>query len=245
MQALALVIPCYNETGRLQQEALINWVLTHSNVHIYLVNDGSSDGTADMIEALHQAYSDSIFALQLSKNGGKAEAVRRGMLYALAHGNYDYIGYWDADFSAPLSEIDWMLDFCGGSFDHTLILGTRLSRLGSRINRKFSRHLLARVFSTITSKVLGLAVYDTQCGAKWVKIQEIPDLFGQVFVSKWLFDIELLARLIKKYNRAYVYAHSLEIPLKNWSEISGSKLKLRDFLKAPLELWQISRHYKL
>lgn len=245
MQALALVIPCYNEAQRLQQDVLVNWAIANSNIHIFLVNDGSSDDTAYMIEALHQAHPESIFALQLPENGGKAEAVRRGMLHAHASGTYDYIGYWDADFSAPLSEIDWMLQFCGGSFYHTFILGTRLARLGSHIRRKFTRHLLGRLFSSVTSFVLGLTVYDTQCGAKWVKSNEIQDLFGQVFVSKWLFDVEILARLIQKYDRAYVYAQSLEIPLKHWSEIKGSKLKARDFLKAPLELWAIKKKYGL
>lgn len=245
MQALALVIPCYNEEHRLQKEVLINWVKEHPKVHVYLVNDGSSDRTADMIEALHQTHPDFIYALQQEQNGGKAEAVRRGMLHAEANGTYDYIGYWDADFSAPLSEIDWMLQFCDGTFQHTFILGTRLARLGSYIRRKFTRHLLGRLFSSVTSMVLGLTVYDTQCGAKWVKSEEVPDLFGEKFVSKWLFDVEILARLIQKYDRSYVYHHALEIPLKNWSEIKGSKLKVKDFIKAPLELWAIKKKYGL
>jgi hypothetical protein len=78
-----------------------------------------------------------------------------------------------------------------------------------------------------------------------VKANEVPDLFGEAFISKWLFDVEILARLIEKYGRTKVYENALEVPLKHWTEIAGSKLKPFDFLKAPLELWQISRHYKL
>lgn len=245
MQALALVIPCYNEEHRLQKELLVNWGKAHRKVQVYLVNDGSSDRTADMIEALHQAHPDFIFALQLEQNGGKAEAVRRGMMYAHQKGSYDYIGYWDADFSAPLSEIDWMLQFSGGSFQHTFILGTRLARLGSNIRRNFMRHLLGRLYASVTSMVLSLTVYDTQCGAKWIKSNEVPDLFGQTFVSKWLFDVEILARLIQKYDRSYVYNNTLEIPLINWSDIKGSKLKVKDFIKAPMELWAIKKRYNL
>lgn len=245
MQSLALVIPCYNESRRLNRALLTEWLGNHPQVTVFMVDDGSSDDTPDMIKELSEQSREKIIGVFLPQNSGKAEAVRKGLLAAYEHGSFNYIGYWDADFSAPLDQVDWMLEFCGGQFEHVFVLGSRLARLGGHIKRRYSRHLLGRVFSSITSMVLGLTVYDTQCGAKFVKANEVPDLFGEAFISKWLFDVEILARLIEKYGRTKVYENALEVPLKHWTEIAGSKLKPFDFLKAPLELLQISRHYKL
>lgn len=245
MQKLALVIPCYNEEKRLQRDVLLQWLGGHPQVEVWLIDDGSADGTAQMIRELVEESSGKIRGVFLEKNSGKAEAVRIGMLKASENELYDYIGYWDADFSTPLSEVDWMLTFSGGSFQHLFIMGTRLARLGGHIKRKPMRHYLGRIFATATSVVLGLTVYDTQCGAKFVKATEVEDIFGRPFISRWLFDVEVLARFIEKYGRQTVYQQSLEIPLTHWQEIGGSKLKMGDFMKAPLELWHIKRSYRI
>ena len=209
------------------------------------VNDGSKDGTWAMLQELNRKNAERFTCCNMPQNSGKAEAVRQGMLQAAASGLYDYIGYWDADFSTPLTEIDWFQDFSGGQFQHDLILGSRIARLGSNVQRKILRHYLGRVFSTVTSNLLRLRVYDTQCGAKIFKADLVKTLFTDPFTSKWFFDVELLARLIALKDREFVYANTLEVPLRSWFEIKGSKLKVTDFLKVPIELYKIKRRYKL
>ena len=130
-------------------------------------------------------------------NSGKAEAVRAGMLMAHDAFDSDYFGFWDADMSTPLSELNWMLEFSGGKLQHEIVMGSRISRLGSQINRKMMRHYLGRIFATFTSIILDLKVYDTQCGAKLFSRKVVKPLFHAPFISKWFFDVELLARYIK------------------------------------------------
>jgi hypothetical protein len=147
--------------------------------------------------------------------------------------------------STPLSELVWFSEFSGGNLKYDIIMGSRISRLGSNIDRKMMRHYLGRIFATFTSIILKLKVYDTQCGAKVFKKEIVSDLFSAPFKSKWFFDVELLARYIKLHGHDKTYEQTLEVPLRRWIEVKGSKLKATDFLKVPLELIKIKRHYKL
>jgi glycosyltransferase involved in cell wall biosynthesis len=220
-------------------------MLSHPSVSFLGVNDGSRDKTEALLNALHVEFGHQFKALNLAKNSGKAEAVRQGMLFALKENEFDYVGYWDADFSTPLDEIDHFMAFCGGTLSHSIVMGSRIARLGSQVQRKMMRHYLGRIFSTLTSRILKLRVYDTQCGAKLIAANEIENLFKIPFVSKWFFDVELLARFIVKHGREQTYKQVMEVPLTKWIEVGGSKLKAFDFLKVPLELFKIRRHYKL
>jgi glycosyltransferase involved in cell wall biosynthesis len=218
---------------------------THPEISFYGVNDGSRDATLSILQALQNEFETQFQCVNLSKNSGKAEAVRHGMLQAHQTGKFDYIGYWDADFSTPLEEINHFIAYSGGHLSHSIVMGSRISRLGSQIRRKLKRHYLGRIFSTLTSYILGLRVYDTQCGAKLIASKEIDTLLEKPFISKWFFDVEILARLIKKYGKEKTYNIALEVPLLTWHEIGGSKLKTSDFIKVPLELFKIKRFYKI
>lgn len=245
MQKICIVIPCYNEEKRLNSGAIKDFIQLHPHIAFLGVNDGSKDRTDEILNGLHCDFPNQFFALNLEKNVGKAEAVRNGMLHACSLGDFDYLGYWDADFSTPLTEIDYFIAFSGGTLKHLIVMGSRIARLGSRVQRKMMRHYLGRIFSTLTSSVLKLRVYDTQCGAKLIARQEVEALFEKPFVSKWFFDVEILARFIQKYGRKKTYTQILEVPLNEWIEVGGSKLKTMDFIKVPLELLKIRRHYKL
>lgn len=171
--------------------------------------------------------------LKLTKNCGKAEAVRQGILHANKLGDFDFIGFWDADLATGLEELQRM---CNTIEDKTIyISGCRLLRLGGAIQRKQLRHLLGRGFATAVSLHLDLPVYDTQCGAKLYKAQCIKAVFEKPFVTRWFFDVEILRRLIKFYGKETVLNDSIEMPLYRWLDVDGSKLRyfhcLKDFIK--------------
>ncbi|MFC1566983.1 hypothetical protein ACFL4A_03985 [bacterium] len=94
--------------------------------------------------------------------------------------------------------------------------------MGSNIVRTYKRHILGRFFATLIGFTFKLKSYDTQCGAKLFHKSVINIVFMEPFISKWIFDIEIILRL-KKYN-------VIEYPLLAWKDVKGSKLHLiRDF----------------
>jgi hypothetical protein len=128
-----------------------------------------------------------------------------------------------------------------------VIIGARVKLLGRRIERRPVRHYLGRLFATAVSAVLDLAVYDTQCGAKLFRVSPLINaLFDQPFHSRWIFDVEIIARLIqsRRGNALPQPEHMIyEFPLTEWTDIPGSKLTYTDFIRAAWELLQIRRHY--
>ena len=126
-----------------------------------------------------------------------------------------------------------------------LVMGARVQLLGRRIDRKASRHYLGRVFATAASLTLGIAVYDTQCGAKLFRASdELWSVLDEPFRSRWIFDVELLARMILyRRQRALpglenaVFEHDLD----EWCDVAGSKLSVFDFIRAVPELLAIRR----
>ena len=124
-----------------------------------------------------------------------------------------------------------------------MAMGCRLIRLGARIDRSFVRHIISRTFATMASRVLGIKVYDTQNGAKLIKSNIVKELFEDEFITRWLFDIELIFRLIKKIGKNEAKRLIVEVPLNECRDIDGSKIKTMDFIRAPLELFKIWRKY--
>jgi glycosyltransferase involved in cell wall biosynthesis len=245
LQKCCIIIPCFNEENRLPVAEIEAFLIQNGHIQLLGVNDGSSDRTLALLQTLEKNHPGHFAVYNMPANAGKAEAVRMGMLHAMAAYDVDYFGFWDADLSTPLTELNWFSEFSGGNLVHDIVMGSRISRLGSHINRKMMRHYLGRVFATFTSLILKLKVYDTQCGAKIFKKDIVNDLFSEPFKSKWFFDVELLARYLKLYGHDKTYERALEVPLRCWVEVKGSKLKPTDFLKVPFELIKIKRHYKL
>lgn len=243
MQKICIVIPCYNEAKRLDTNAFIEYFTNNNYKYVCFVNDGSTDNTLSVLESLKKQIGSNCSIINLKQNAGKAEAVRQGFLQNIDN-DFDYIGFFDADLSTPITELDYFIDFNMGELKHDIIMGSRLSRMGAKINRKTRRHYMGRVFSTFASEVLNLKVYDTQCGAKLFSKKFYTSIFEEKFISNWLFDIELIYRSLNIYGREYVINSVIEIPLNSWEDIDGSKLKLYDFIKAPIDLIRIKNHYK-
>ena len=236
-----VVVPCYNESKRLPQDAFLDYVERHDDVAFLFANDGSRDNTLEVLQSL-TARHERLLLLDLQPNGGKAEAVRKGMLYAAEHYKPEYIAFWDADLATPLDEIKPMVEWADRGYD--AIMGLRLMRLGAKVKRKPMRHYLGRCFATVASLMLDLPVYDTQCGAKLFRTEVVEAIFPEQFITRWLFDVELLARYKKVYGKERAISKIYEFPLFQWQDIDGSQLKSRDFFKAPVELMKIKRKYK-
>jgi dolichyl-phosphate beta-glucosyltransferase len=243
MQEVCVVVPCFNEEHRLPRQEMLAFLHEHENTAICFVDDGSSDGTWSLVERLQRAAPDAVLMLHLSENQGKAEAVRQGVLHAALSQRFRLIGFWDADLSTPLGELSPMLDVLERDPGCELAMGSRVRRLGSRIDRSPLRHYLGRLFSTAASLLLHLPVYDSQCGAKVMRADLAALVFAERFLTKWTFDVEILARLRNLLGPERVLTAVTEVPLRVWTEVGGSKLRMTHMARVPLELLRISRHY--
>lgn len=233
---IVIIIPFYNEEARIKTNDFNQIFDTFSKYHFLLVDDGSLDKTIESLEAFDSTFSN-VELLKLSKNAGKAEAIRSAVL---SISKADYISYYDADLATPFSELDKLIQFSIQHPKYKLIMGARIKLIGNGVKRSLKRHYFGRIFATIVSQfVLKVAVYDTQCGAKVIEYQTAKQIFDKTFISKWLFDVELLKRLQKTHNLKEVVK---EIPLEKWEEIGNSKIKFTDFFQLPIQLYQIYRN---
>lgn len=238
-----LVVPCYNEAARLPVPQFASYLDT-STTEIIFVDDGSHDGTYDVLSTIQHTHPDRVSIVRCAQNAGKAEAVRRGINEALTR-QPDYVGYWDADLATPLAAIDDYLALCVLQPSCYIVLGARVRLLGRAIVRPAHRHYLGRVFSTMASLVLKLPVYDTQCGAKLFRVtDQTAALFAAPFLSRWVFDVEILARHIQGAGSLRAGAAQIvELPLQQWSEVRGSKVKPQHFVTAVWDLCRIYHYY--
>ena len=236
MPKSVIVIPCYNEADRLKAEHCLQLVESPDN-HVLLVDDGSSDGTPELLEEI-SAQSERIFVHTMPQNGGKAEAVRAGLHFGLEAGA-DIVGYLDADMATPPEEILSMLAAMDDGVVK-VVLGSRVQLLGRRVNRQPFRHYLGRGFATVASWALQLSVYDTQCGSKLLR--DTPALRHAIvepFTSRWVFDVELFGRLLSAPEPLSVHEF-LEVPLQRWEDVAGSKLTWSGMATAGLDLGRIA-----
>lgn len=241
-----VVVPCYNEAARFKVDAFLDFARSFPRVHFVFVNDGSRDATLEVLNALHARLPDSSSVLNCTRNCGKAEAVRQGLTLALRQLRPPVAGFWDADLATPLEAISELLGVLDQRPDIEMVFGARVKLLGRRIERLAVRHYLGRLFATVVSNMLRMPIYDTQCGAKLFRsTPELEQALAEPFRSRWIFDVEILARLIQQRggDSAAVAATIYEYPLMQWVDVAGSKVRQRDFLKAIAELAVIYRRY--
>ena len=243
--ATTLVVPCFNEASRLDTDAFLSFAKTN-DVRFVFVDDGSRDETMAVLQRMADALPDTVRALRLEPNRGKAEAVRHGMATAMEDPS-EFVGFWDADLATPLAELDALLEQFEASDRIQMVVGSRVLLMGRHVDRRPIRHYAGRFFATAVSITLGLPIYDTQCGAKVFRNNEITRrLFGDTFLSRWIFDVELIARLktaVGATDTATMAKYLVEHPLMTWTDVPDGKLKFGDFAKSATDLVRIKRRY--
>lgn len=244
MPRTAIIVPCYNEEKRLQPGAFHQEAKQHPSLHFFFVNDGSRDNTLRILRNMAKENPEQLHVVNLTKNQGKAEAVRQGVLSAVAQ-EYEQIGYWDADLATPLHHIHDFVNVLNEQAQINVVLGSRVKLLGRNIERNPMRHYLGRVFATFTSLILNLPLYDTQCGAKLFRNNAaFRWAFSKPFRVAWIFDVELLARLTRfeqSLGNPDISPSAIEFPLQTWRDIPGSKLKVKDFIQGGFDLLKVAR----
>ena len=233
--SLTLVVPCYREAARLQPDRFLEFLDATDATRLLFVDDGSPDETLQVLKHMAVARPDRVTVLALADNVGKGEAVRRGLLMAM-DGGTELVGFWDADLAAPLALVDDFRNLLTARPEVRWVLGSRWRGLGHRIERNAARHYVSRVFATVVSAILDLPIYDSQCGAKVFRAgADLRRVLEMPFLSRWVFDVEMLARLLQATRAGgipFPSAGVVEIPLAEWLHDGRSHLRLRDFLLA-------------
>jgi glycosyltransferase involved in cell wall biosynthesis len=216
---LSVVVPAFNEARRLTDNllTLLSYLQTfRPEAELIVVDDGSTDGTAQVAEELFSRRPDVCArVLRFTENRGKGHAVRAGLLEARA----PIAMFSDADLSTPITELPKIVGpIEAGAYD--VVFGSRAldrSLIGTR--QPWRREQGGKVFNLIVRALTGLPFADTQCGFKAFRMAAARPLIEQAQIDGFGFDVELL------YLAYYAGLRLLEVPVR-WDHNVGSKVRI-------------------
>lgn len=210
---LTIVIPAYNEAHRLAEgmkrldAAVDSGAVDLGRTEVVVVDDGSTDGTADQARKLLAPYPHHR-VIRCPVNQGKGAAVRVG----LHHAGGACTAFMDADMAIDPQAVPLLLD---GLADSDVVIGSR-ALAGSMVERRYVlRSVMGGLFNRLVTTGTGLDLHDTQCGFKGFRTPVGRLLFHLVPIDRFAFDVEVLA-----------LAHRLgftvaEVPV-HWKHVAGS-----------------------
>lgn len=242
---VGVVIPCYNEELRIKKNEFFSFIDLFPSYHLCFVNDGSTDNTLAVLQQLAEERPNNISVYNCEQNGGKAEAVRQGMLHLAEDKQLNYIGFLDADLSTDMADFDGLVQTISDpNSNFEMVNGSRIARMGANIHKDGARQIISKTINLIIRKILGMPFQDTQCGAKIMTPHIAKIVFKQKFLTRWLFDVEIFMRLKKEFGADQATAMLCEQPLKRWVHEDGSKLSMKDSIKIIGQLMQIAVSYR-
>lgn len=232
-----IVIPCYNEANRLHLEVFLNFARKNPRVSFVFVDDGSKDLTINLLCGAMAALPGQIDVLMMMRNAGKAEAVRHGLKFAAKRGD-KYIAFLDADLATPLNAINDFISVADRLDDIDVVFGSRAGGLGRRVYRDLHRKMISLVCASMGRLATGLALKDTQCGAKLFRnTPHFKLCLDAPFTAGWLFDVELFLRISNPDRQER--QNFFEYPVLEWTEIPGSNIKLSDVIKGGFKMMSL------
>ena len=161
--AVSVIIPAYNEEGRLEptvRDAVHYFRSTSRNAEIIVVDDGSRDGTSDLTNRLHAELPE-VRLIRLAANAGKGYAVRTGVVNARGR----LVLFMDADGATPIAEYDRLERAIAGGA--AVAIGSRaLHGPGVRVRARLYRRMIGRLFHGLVRTLTVRGIADTQCGFK-------------------------------------------------------------------------------
>lgn len=240
-----IIIPCYNEAKRLNTKAFIQFISTKDNYHLCFVNDGSKDDTIIYLQEIQRSNPTRVSIIDMKRNGGKASAVRAGARYLHSRGDIAYVGFMDADLSTDFKDFDSLKNKLDSDRKLKFVFGSRAKNCNENIEKNEFRCLISKAINLLIVFILGLSIDDTQCGAKIFRSELVPVMFDKMFLSRWLFDVEMFLRIKKKFGKASTLQIIHEQPLTKWVHMDDSKLGIKDALEIPFRLLSIWFNYNI
>ena len=218
------MIPAYNEEKRLPKslDLIQQYLSSHnfSTVEILVVDDGSRDGTARLVEG-YAAGDGRIRLLRNPGNRGKGYSVRHGMLEAKG----DWILFSDADLSAPIEDVDILLRAAEERGAQVAIGSRAVDRSMVGVRQPFFREMSGRAFNLLMRVVTGLPYRDTQCGFKLYRRDAARAVFSRQKLDGFSFDVEDL--MIAKQ----LGLPAVEVAV-HWNNVEGTTVGTMQGLKS-------------
>jgi dolichyl-phosphate beta-glucosyltransferase len=234
--SLTIIIPAYNEQSRLPGtlDRIVEYMRTSGweQWEIVVVDDGSTDGTAQVAEAAHQA-NPLVRALRNPGNRGKGYAVRHGMLDS----KMEWRLLSDADLSAPIEELDKLWNAVQDGKAAVAIGSRAIDRSLIGVHQPGFRETAGKFFNLVMQAFIGLRIRDTQCGFKLFRGDVATQVFKRQQIERFGFDVEALFVAQKLGFRI------AEIPIR-WNHVDGSKVGMLNGAQSFLDLLKI-RWYQL
>ena len=228
---ISLVIPAFNEERRLATTLVGAWDYlkgAFSSYEILLIDDGSTDATADLGYQFTR-LNPAIRVLRTGRNRGKGAAVRLGVTNARGR----LLLYADADGASRIDHLARLLAAVDEGAD--VAVGSRaLTAPGTRVRKLWHRHAVGRIFNLLANLLAAPGIRDTQCGFKLFRAEAARAIFARQAIDGYAFDVEILMLAFQLGHRV------VEVPI-DWTHIPGSKVRLwRDPPRMLLDLFRIA-----
>lgn len=229
----SIIIPCYNEGNKLTNniDMVIKYLSTIniSEYEIIIVNDGSTDNTKEICEAIEKSHKRVKF-VSYEKNQGKGEAVRFG----IENSTGGYILFMDADLSTDISAIPKVLEL---KDNYDVIIGSRRNDDTVLVKKQpLLRRITGKCCSILTNMIIPLHVSDTQCGFKAFEGNYAREMIKKQQLKGFAFDVEYL--YISKLNNKKI----VEIGIK-WENDEDSKVSiLKSSIRFFSDLFEIRKN---
>jgi glycosyltransferase involved in cell wall biosynthesis len=211
---VSFVIPAFNEAARIQTslQRISEYLKgVPYATEIIVVDDGSTDKTVDIVKSLEIP---GLRLLPSLENHGKGYSVRKGVLSATGH----FVLFTDADLSAPIEELEKLL-VVAVKENADVVIGSRgLDMNFIEKHQSSMRESGGRLFNVMVRLVLGLNIYDTQCGFKLFRRATVISAFEKLTTDRFGFDPELLFIMTKQGLKIR------EVSVR-WSHVEGSKVQ--------------------
>ncbi len=239
-----LVIPCYQESGRIGPflQELCGVTRELGGVTLRVVEDGSDAAEVERMRGIlaplvsrHVHLLDPLF---LPGNLGKGGAVYSGWDLET---EADWLAFVDADGSCSAAEVENLIRRARAQPDEarTALFASRMDQFSGQVRRQWKRRLIGRVFGLLVSTVLGIRIHDSQCGLKLLPRAAYRRISPALRIHGFAFDVELLAAL-----------HDAGIPVEEvpitWHETPGGHVHLlRDSLRMARDVWRVRQRRPL
>lgn len=229
---LSVIIPAFNEEQRLPKtlEQVLAYLQDQAYVsEILVIENASQDNTYQVAKQFAQDHNSAELPIQVIRepDRGKGHAVKRG-IYA-ASGEYRFM--CDADLSMPVTEINRF--FPPELEDFDISIASREAPGAVRYNEPAYRHFVGRIFNTLI-RVLALpGLNDTQCGFKCFKAVIAEDLFRELNITGWSFDVEILYLAHRRGHRI------VEIPIPWYYNPDSHISVVKDSFQMAFDIFRI------